>query len=41
LHNANLSIESTNYLELSVADDKLVFNLAETAGNIWLAPSDR
>jgi len=37
LHSANLSIESVDHLEFSVADDKLVFNLAETAGNIWLA----
>lgn len=41
LHNANLSMESIDHLEFSVADDKLVFNLAETAGNIWLASASR
>jgi Tol biopolymer transport system component len=41
VHNASLAIESIDRLELSVADDKLVFNLAETAGNIWLVLTGR
>jgi Tol biopolymer transport system component len=41
LHNANLSVESVDRLEFSVANDKLVFNLAETAGNIWLVLTGR
>jgi Tol biopolymer transport system component len=38
-HASYHSIESVYRLELSVADDKLVFNVAETGGNIWLAPA--
>ncbi len=38
-HASSRSIENTYRLELSVADDKLVFNLGETTGDIWLAPA--
>jgi hypothetical protein len=40
-HNRHLSLGSVYGLELSVAKDKLVFNLNEASGNIWLAPSGR
>ncbi len=40
-HASNHSIENVYRLELSVADDKLVFNVGENAGNIWLAPAGR
>ncbi len=38
-HSARLSMMniSTGFLELEVAKDKLVFNLGELTGNIWLA----
>jgi Tol biopolymer transport system component len=36
-HASNHSIENIYRLELSVADDKLVFNVGETSGDIWLA----
>jgi serine/threonine protein kinase len=41
-HNARRSMMkvSVGALEISVAHDKLVFNLAETKGNIWLAKPD-
>ncbi|NUN02414.1 MAG: PD40 domain-containing protein [Bryobacteraceae bacterium] len=38
-HNARASLGSVFGLELSVAKNKLVFNLGESSGNIWLAPS--
>lgn len=40
-HNGRNSLGSVYGLELSVAKDKLVFNLVEGSGNIWLAPADR
>ena len=38
-HTSNHSIENIYRLEFSVAVDKLVFNLGETSGNVWLAPA--
>lgn len=40
-HNRHISLGSVYGLELSVAKDKLVFNLNEASGNIWLAPAGR
>lgn len=40
-HNARNSLGSVYGLELSVGEDKLVFNLDEGSGNIWLAPAGR
>jgi hypothetical protein len=38
-HKARNSLGTIYGLELSVAVDKLVFNLGEESGNIWLAPA--
>lgn len=38
-HGGRHSLRTLYGLELSVAQDKLVFNLGEDSGNIWLAPS--
>jgi len=38
-HVGRNSLDNVYGLELSVTDDKLVFNLGESSGNIWLAPT--
>jgi Tol biopolymer transport system component len=38
-HSGHNSLDTAYGMELSVADDKLVFNLGEGSGNIWLLPS--
>lgn len=38
-HSVHNSLGSVYDAELSVAKDKLVFNLGEASGNIWLAPA--
>jgi len=38
LHTERNSLDELSGTELSVAEDKLVFNLGERSGNIWLAP---
>lgn len=38
-HSGHSSLDAVYSMELSVADDKLVFNLGEGSGNIWLLPS--
>jgi Tol biopolymer transport system component len=38
-HRGRNSLGSVYGLELAVARDKLVFNLGEESGNIWLAPA--
>jgi len=40
-HSGHNSLDTAYGMELSVADNKLVFNLGEGSGNIWLAPSAR
>jgi Tol biopolymer transport system component len=40
-HNGRISLGNVYGLELSVAANKLVFNLGESSGNIWLAPASR
>jgi Tol biopolymer transport system component len=40
-HNVRNSLGTVYGLELSVARDKLVFNLAEGSGNVWLAPASQ
>jgi hypothetical protein len=40
-HSGRVSLGAVFGLELSVAENKLVFNLAEASGNIWLAPAVR
>ena len=40
-HTGNSSLDTAYGLELSVADDKLVVDLGESSGNIWLAPAVR
>ena len=37
-HSGSSSLDTAYGLELSVADDKLVVDIGESAGNIWLAP---
>ena len=36
-HGARSSLASVYALDLSIAEDKLVFNVGEAAGNVWLA----
>jgi Tol biopolymer transport system component len=38
-HSVHNSLGSVYDAELSVANDKLVFNLGEASGNIWIAPA--
>jgi Tol biopolymer transport system component len=38
-HSGRVSLGAVFGLDLSVAEDKLVFNLGEASGNIWLAPA--
>lgn len=38
-HTGRNSLDTVYGLELSVADDKLVVDVGETSGNIWLAPA--
>ncbi len=38
-HSGRSSLGSVYGLDLAVAEDKLVFNVGESSGNIWLAPS--
>jgi len=40
-HSARNSLDNVYGLELSVADEKLVFNVGESSSNIWLAPDSR
>jgi Tol biopolymer transport system component len=40
-HTGRSSLDSAYGLELSVADDKLVVDIGESSGNIWLAPAAR
>lgn len=38
-HSGSSSLDTAYGLELSVADDKLVVDIGESSGNIWLAPA--
>jgi Tol biopolymer transport system component len=38
-HSSHDSLDTVYGMELSVAEDKLVFNLGEGSGNIWLMPA--
>jgi Tol biopolymer transport system component len=40
-HTGSSSLDTAYGLELSVADDKLVVDIGESSGNIWLAPAVR
>ena len=40
-HTGANSLDTAYGLELSVADDKLVVDIGESSGNIWLAPVAR
>ncbi len=37
-HASSSSLDTAYGLELSVADDKLVLDIGDSSGNIWLAP---
>jgi hypothetical protein len=40
-HSGRSSLGTVYALDLAVAADKLVFNVGEGSGNIWLAPGEQ